>query len=253
MCTLQSIPCRMRKGMISGRPCSLMGWGACVRVVCVRYAGQGQALLLQLRVRWQALVTEALPMARHPRILPCRQPCVPNPTLHQPSSAVTLRLPHRSALPPFRLCSAAPPPPAPRGPCSDPGPRLVSHMRFVLWTMSRADDERGRGHRGDGDHHGSRSGTARHAFDRMYADRSSAFWQQLGPPLVDNYYTRSLLGEQVRARKGGGVAEGLCGALSLRGVNIAGLEGRCCGRVGARAGGGRGRAAAGPAAAGAGG
>ncbi|GLI62251.1 hypothetical protein VaNZ11_004856 [Volvox africanus] len=61
----------------------------------------------------------------------------------------------------------------------DPLKRLVSHMKFVMWTMS-----------------GDRGYNDTILFNRMYANRSSEFWQALGPAIVDNYFIRSLLGEK---------------------------------------------------------
>ncbi|GIL90323.1 hypothetical protein Vretimale_18189 [Volvox reticuliferus] len=61
----------------------------------------------------------------------------------------------------------------------DPMKRLVSHMKFVMWTMS-----------------GDRGYNDTLLFNRMYANRSSEFWQALGPAIVDNYFIRSLLGEK---------------------------------------------------------
>ncbi|EFJ51529.1 hypothetical protein VOLCADRAFT_103443 [Volvox carteri f. nagariensis] len=79
----------------------------------------------------------------------------------------------------------------------DPLKRLVSHMKFVMWTMS-----------------GDRGYNDTLLFNRMYANRTSEFWQaapcfhlctiplvapalpqSLGPAIVDNYFVRSLLGE----------------------------------------------------------
>lgn len=74
---------------------------------------------------------------------------------------------------------------------------------------------------------GERGYNSTAVFEKVHSNRSAAFWQQLGPPVVDNYYTRSLLGEQVRASvcvwgggngQGGGVSAcvSLCGSRSVR-------------------------------------
>ncbi|KAG2449436.1 hypothetical protein HYH02_005583 [Chlamydomonas schloesseri] len=60
----------------------------------------------------------------------------------------------------------------------DPRKRLVSHMKFIMWTMS-----------------GDRGYNDTQLFNMMYANRTAAFWQHLGPAVVDNYFIRSLLGE----------------------------------------------------------
>ncbi len=46
-------------------------------------------------------------------------------------------------------------------------------MKFVMWTMS-----------------GDRGYNSTQMFNTMFANRTSAFWQQLGPAVVDNYYIR---------------------------------------------------------------
>ncbi|PNW77944.1 hypothetical protein CHLRE_10g458000v5 [Chlamydomonas reinhardtii] len=60
----------------------------------------------------------------------------------------------------------------------DPRKRLVSHMKFIMWTMS-----------------GDRGYNDTQLFNMMYGNRTAAFWQHLGPAVVDNYFIRSLLGE----------------------------------------------------------
>ncbi|GLC36550.1 hypothetical protein PLESTM_000459100 [Pleodorina starrii] len=71
----------------------------------------------------------------------------------------------------------------------DPLKRLVSHMKFVMWTMS-----------------GDRGYNDTLLFNRMYANRTSSFWQALGPAMVDNYFVRSLLGEKAFHAPVGGVS-----------------------------------------------
>ncbi|GFR50743.1 hypothetical protein Agub_g13009, partial [Astrephomene gubernaculifera] len=72
----------------------------------------------------------------------------------------------------------------------DPLKRLVSHMKFVMWTMS-----------------GDRGYNDTELFNMMYKDRTSSFWQELGPAIVDNYFTRSLLGEKAYHTPLGGVTQ----------------------------------------------
>ena len=72
---------------------------------------------------------------------------------------------------PQPLAAPIPTPPLCAG--RDPNKRLVSHMKFVMWTMS-----------------GDRGYNSTQMFNTMYANRTSAFWQQLGPAVVDNYYIR---------------------------------------------------------------
>lgn len=116
------------------------------------------------------------------------------PCVVPPSPARTLHL--HTTTPVFLfLCTPSPPPtpgahhppfPSLPFPCrahvrSNPGKRIVSHMKYIMWTNSE-----GRGYNNMA------------IFNAMYANRTSAFWQQFGPAIVDNFFTRSLLGEQVR-------------------------------------------------------
>ncbi|KAG2497008.1 hypothetical protein HYH03_005012 [Edaphochlamys debaryana] len=76
----------------------------------------------------------------------------------------------------------------------DPLKRLVSHMKFIMWTMS-----------------GDRGYNDTHTFNLMYSNRTSDFWKALGPAVVDNYFIRSLLGERAFHAPVGGVTPAMLG------------------------------------------
>ncbi|KAG2433279.1 hypothetical protein HXX76_008346 [Chlamydomonas incerta] len=71
----------------------------------------------------------------------------------------------------------------------DPLKRLVSHMKFIMWTMS-----------------GDRGYNDTQLFNMMYGNRTADFWQHLGPAVVDNYFIRSLLGEVAFHAPVGGIS-----------------------------------------------